>query len=249
MRQVAIVGSSASSESLAPFADESWEIWGLAWRDMPRATRLFEVHHPSVWPRYSGPGYPRRLADLGNALWMRFPTADLTLANSYPFAEVRQRFALSDRPADIFTSSIAYMLALAIAEGVDRIGIYGVDMNAEDEWAYQRPAAEFLIGVAVGAGIDVVIAPQSALCRANFVYGGAEGQPRALGITEDVMQSRIAHYENLRRDAQERMNAAVAEIQSVEGCLGESRALLELVKHFNRGGVIPGLPRKQPPST
>lgn len=251
MRKIAIVGSSMSSCDLAPFADESWEIWGLAWRGLPRATRLFEIHNPARWPKYEGPDYLDRLKALTVPLYVRAPIEGLPDAKLYPIEAVANHFALADRNADIFTSSIAYLLALAIYEAPDRIGIWGVDMNAEEEWSYQRPATEFLVGVALGQGIAVEIAPQSSLCRANFVYGADAEAPvgRAAGITEDVLQSRIAKYESLRREAQARINAEVANMQSLEGCLGEARALLDLVKHYNRGGVIPSLPDPEPASS
>ena len=60
-------------------------------------------------------------------------------------------------------SSIAYMMALAILEKVDRIGIWGVDLHCESEYVYQRPNLEYLIGLARGKGIKVFIPPQSAL--------------------------------------------------------------------------------------
>src|SRR5690606_6566767 len=43
-----------------------------------------------------------------------------------------------------FTSSFSYMLAHAILEGVDEIGIWGVDLVTDEEYTRQRPAAEFL---------------------------------------------------------------------------------------------------------
>jgi len=62
-------------------------------------------------------------------------------------------------------SSIAWMMAQAMLElePGDRIGIWGVDLHCESEYAYQRPNLEYLIGLARGMGIKVFIPPQSAL--------------------------------------------------------------------------------------
>jgi hypothetical protein len=72
-------------------------------------------------------------------------------------------------------SSLAYMMAQAIWElkPGDRIGIWGVDLHCESEYAYQRPNLEYLIGLARGRGIKVYVPPQSALLsHANGVpYG------------------------------------------------------------------------------
>lgn len=79
----------------------------------------------------------------------------------YPFEEV------SATVGDYFNSSIAYLLALAIHEGADRIGLWGVDMLDAEEYGYQRPNCEYLIGFARGRGIDVVVHETSPLCKFN----------------------------------------------------------------------------------
>src|SRR5204862_1461795 len=81
------------------------------------------------------------------------------------------------------TSSIGYMLAMAIAEGRDAdfkplnedavswIGLYGIDLASDTEYGEQRPNAEYFIGLGRGLGITVEIAEGSALLRADHVYG------------------------------------------------------------------------------
>ena len=49
-----------------------------------------------------------------------------------------------------------YAIAYAIYTGkYDEINLYGVNLIAWEEWAYQRPNAEYLIGIAKGRGIKV----------------------------------------------------------------------------------------------
>lgn len=79
---------------------------------------------------------------------------------NYPFSAVAHTIG-----KDYWNSSIAYMMALAIHEKAEQISIYGVDMDGTDEFAYQRPNMEYLIGIARGKGIRVYIPHQSALCR------------------------------------------------------------------------------------
>ncbi len=245
MRKIAIVGSSASSASLAPFADPDWEIWILAWNTMPRADLMFEVHHPGIWHEYAGDGYLQRLAAARNRVMLVKPHADLPEAQVYPADQVMARCSLPNRPVDIFTSSVAYMLGLAIAQGADEIGLWGVDMMADDEYAYQRPATEYLIGLAVGAGIKITIPDQSALCRHNFVYGdlpSIDPFPKATGLTPEVLQARIDHYARDRAATQQRINNDQARLLVLEGHITEAEGLQELVRHYNRGGVIPVIP-------
>ena len=66
-------------------------------------------------------------------------------------------------------SSIAYMMALAILEGAERIGIWGCDLATGGEYAYQRPNLGYLIGLARGRSTKVYVPAQNALlspCRA-----------------------------------------------------------------------------------
>jgi hypothetical protein len=53
-----------------------------------------------------------------------------------------------------FTNSISWIIAFAITEGFEEIHVYGVDMaqdtdkNGNDEYGYQKPSCEYLLGVA-----------------------------------------------------------------------------------------------------
>jgi hypothetical protein len=81
---------------------------------------------------------------------------------------------------DYFNSSVGFMLALAIHEGAEEIAIYGVDMRADEEYGYQRPNCEYLIGLARGKGIKVHIPDVCPLCKyqndPGFAYFGRYGK-------------------------------------------------------------------------
>ena len=93
---------------------------------------------------------------------------------TYPYQRVSEVIG-----CDYFQSSIAYALALAIAEittsrkvldgtiipSFCEISLYGVDVSPDEEWAYQRANIEYLIGIARGIGIKVTIPESSALCK------------------------------------------------------------------------------------
>ncbi len=102
-------------------------------------------------------GYLQRLKEVDVPLYMQ--EAYIDTATRYPLEQV------AEITGAYWNSSIGYMLALAIHEGVDRIGVWGVDMKADDEYGYQRPNCEYLIGLARGKGIDVVIPEESPLCK------------------------------------------------------------------------------------
>lgn len=150
MRSVALYG-------LAPClgrAPDSWETWALLW-DKERylaADRLFDPHQE----------YPEKLGRIcsqhaENVDCPVYVTEERDYGLKYPIDSV------IDEIGDYFSSSCAYMLGLAIHEGVDQIGLWGFEMADRTEYQFQRANCEYLIGFARGRGIDVYIAPGSAL--------------------------------------------------------------------------------------
>lgn len=153
--KVAIVGLASSTHDQAPWSNPEWEKWGLPWDDKywPLMARHFEMHDQRLLDgphSQRKPGYAERLAECE-----RLYTQD-----NYPFEAVADSIGQA-----YWNSSIAYAMALAIHEGAREIAIFGVDMDGTDEYAYQRPNMEYLIGIARGLGINVYIPPESALCR------------------------------------------------------------------------------------
>ena len=160
MTTVRITGLGPSSRDASK--DAPAEHWGLPWDPMyPRYTRLFEMHDRELFER-RGQGYVDQLTGETFApIYMHQLHDDIPNSRRYPFYEVCTRQGIGD----YFNSSIAYMLALAIAERFDRIELYGVDNAKGEEWGKERPCNEYLIGLARGRGIDVWIHPDSALCK------------------------------------------------------------------------------------
>jgi hypothetical protein len=161
--KVAIIGLSPASHDMAPWADPEWEKWGMPWDEgyWLQCTRLFEMHDMRLLRSNHSrrkAGYMRRLQDMDCPLYMQ--EAYYASATRYPFEEVAKSIG-----GAYWNSSPAYMLALAIHEGAEEIGIYGVDLVDVDEYGYQKPNMEYLIGLARGKGIKVTIPDESALCK------------------------------------------------------------------------------------
>ncbi len=146
--------------------NSGWEIWGLAWDPLPICHRYFEIH--ANWRNFRGnkedaDAHWRWMAGLKVPVYMRQVEADIPTSVAYPFADIGKTVGLSTSGWPYIESSIAVMLALAIHEGVERVGIWGVDMCTTTEYAYQRPNMEYLIGLARGKGMRVWSPPQSSL--------------------------------------------------------------------------------------
>lgn len=246
--KIAIAGTAPGSAGDVPWEDKQWEIWGLAWRAYPRVDLLFEIHPPKTWGPSHGDGYRESLKRSQIPIYFREKHPDIPKGARYPIEDVRADLCPEDggADADFFTSSLAFMMALAIVQKPEEIALYGCDLLTGGEYEYQRPAMEYLVGLARGRGIKVFIPKRSALCKANFVYGEHDGAgvfAKANCITEEILQERLKKYREDKAQTQARLteltNREVGRLNALDGAIDESSSLLELVQHFNRGGVVP----------
>lgn len=172
--KVAIVGFAPSSMSLAPFADETWEIWTLnniyASMQIPRWDRWFEMHQGfRDYPPYHdvrmdagaivrGDARPATGVKIEHIEWLKGQTTerpiytlkdepDIQAAVKYPLDEVL-KWCEKEKISPYFSNSISYMIALAIMDGYKLIGVWGVDMAASGEYSIERPSVEYWLGVA-----------------------------------------------------------------------------------------------------
>jgi len=189
MKSVALVGF---SDKTFHFCKESKadEMWSLNHAylaiGLPRLDRLFEIHKRD-WYLRKEVEKSARYAD-----WLAqthpFPiymqaaeVANVPSAVAYPLQDIVNTLlpGLVEQHGDeyvvreYFTSSFAYMMAMAIYEQYSVIEIYGIDMENDTEYGYQRPCGEFWIGLAVGRGIKVVFQQPCTLCNAPL-YGYEE---------------------------------------------------------------------------
>ena len=71
---------------------------------------------------------------------------------NYPLSEIVEFFG-----TDYFTGTVDYMMALAIYEGATSIDMYGVLMESDTEYWYQKSGVDFWCGQAMGRGIKVTV--------------------------------------------------------------------------------------------
>ena len=172
MRKVAIIGRCANTRADAPFDDPEWEVWGLAWDPLMRADRLFEMHEN--WREQDlnlRTGVSDRLEWMRNSgvpVIMQKEEEDIPNSVAYPLTDVAKIPGVRKRGQPYIECSIAYMLLLALHEGAAQIGIWGVDLDTEGEYAYQRPNLEYLIAICEARGTPVFVPPASALFTSCF---------------------------------------------------------------------------------
>jgi hypothetical protein len=191
MRQIAIVGG-GKSWIRAPFTDPAWQIWahascfeGMATRGVDR---WFDVHRPAVRaePKTWSPRYREWLTTGDGRTAPVYVLDGFTPAPDVPTIENHEianhvvipwqdmqawLMARGATEREYVTSTGAWMLKLALFEGVDTIGIWGIDYEEEGEYLVQRPCMEHWIGFARALGVKVYVTAGSNLGRDDHVYG------------------------------------------------------------------------------
>lgn len=166
-KKVAIIGG-ATSRSRAPYDDPSWDIWAFSSLRLhtPRITRWFEMHALEDLQAQLKKDTPRRLSyhsylhflqQLNCPIYMQCTHDHIPNSIPYPLQDALDSFGRC------FTSTASYLIALAILEGYETMGIWGIHLTERSVYARQRPGVEYLLGVAKQRGLHVYLPEGSPL--------------------------------------------------------------------------------------
>jgi hypothetical protein len=179
-----------------PWDDPTLEMWWLndAWTllldpsvpGVKRVDRWFELHpldrfyfrpinqrviyaHDVPYGCYVRPqGHLEKLQEMARTipvyLQQEPPKGWPPNAKRLPFEQLRERFG------DYWASGPSYEVALAIMEGASEIQIWGIHLATEHEYREQRPNFEYLLGIARGLGIKIVMAKESPVLKHGWQY-------------------------------------------------------------------------------
>lgn len=226
--KIALVGTSVTSRAKAPYEDSSWQIWSTARNyDMgKRYDRWFELHGIEYLKNLRvEPEHLKFLESAGNKLILREPYPDYPDAILYPKDEVLEYFrAANPRLGKYFTSSIAWMLGMAIMQGPEEIGIWGVDMALDEEYGHQRCCCEALLGFAIGKGIKISLPDETPLLRSTHLYGFESPPPMA-----QMLLDRVEEAEKDREIARAELKNAAANINHRQGMIDAFREMQRLL--------------------
>lgn len=240
-KKVAIVGFASSSRLKAPFTDQSWEIWAMnqLYRFIPRATRWWELHphdgpYSYLADQVPGTDYQRWLRDCPMPIYMVSQHPNIPNSVEYPLQRMIDEFRLETVRPDMkgkgyFHSTVDYMLALAISEGFEEIGVWGIDMIHDSEYGYQKPSGSFWLGQAMGRGIRITIPKESALLNNEGYRYGYDPMPK---------NELLAHLAMRSKAIAERRQQLVTELNAVDGAKQENDFWQETVRQMARGGSL-----------
>jgi len=166
--KICILGCAPSWKD-APFKDNNVEIWILNQsliNLVPRFDRHFDVHMPHLFLHQDKIKYSEWLEKNQKKMWI------MDFCDLYPEANIIDWKMLVNKHNEYFTSSIAWMMAVALEQSnVSDIYLCGVDLLQKEEYQVQRPCVEYFIGKAKERGIEVHIQSTSTLLKSDKLYG------------------------------------------------------------------------------
>lgn len=181
-RKIALCGSHLDSLRDAPWDDPSWEFWGHACsRHYYRheMDRYFDLHPKACWIRAGKTAqYPVWLGRNMVPIYMQKKYGEVPASVEFPKGRILAEFS-DCRP--YFTNQVAWMIALAMTEGVSAIGLFGVNYGIESEYLRQRGSCEFWLGRAVERGIRIVLPAQSSLLADPLPLYGYDSHDEVTG--------------------------------------------------------------------
>lgn len=142
---------------------------------------------------------------------------------------------------DYFMSSVAFMLVLAAMEGFEEVHLYGINLAIGDEYFYEKPNCEFIIGLLRGRGIRIHVPQASALLKQYRRYG-YHVDARPAQSWKVLMNGRIAEYKA-------RLERIQADGNVVLGAMREAEALIQIAEGIDHGAdivLVPPVPVPAP---
>lgn len=134
-----------------------------------RADVVFQMHVPPIWKNPQNRNDPNHYNWLQTqtevpVIYMQDEYPEVPTAVSYPLEDIKKLTG----GAHFLSSSVSLAIALAIHKGYKRIEVYGVAMETNTEYQFQREGIAFWYGYALGKGINFYFADPTFECP---IYG------------------------------------------------------------------------------
>jgi len=174
----------AKGPSLQAFSGEFDQVWGL--NQLARShdlDKLFVMDDLKSRMPYWDAELPEWLKTYDRPIVTSRAYPEWPTAERYPVEDVAQHFGI---PLGLsYYSSVDYMIALAVYQGVTELHLFGVDCSDPKREETVRVGIGLWIGVAMGRGVRVVTYPGSyyqwftvpGICYEKGMYGYV-GPPR-----------------------------------------------------------------------
>jgi hypothetical protein len=217
---VAIVGSHPRTREAFDFARTDCDVWlfneALSGNNpwAKRADMVFQMHVPAIWRNPANRNDPHHYEWLQTQdvcdVMMQDIYPDVPRSKMYPLGDIAKMLGVTVMEltdTDHFlSSSVPQAIALAILNGYKRVEVYGVAMETNTEYQFQREGVAFWIGFAKGHGVDLYFADPT--FRAPLY--GYEGK---VSVEYDRFDERIEELQTYVPDVAAQHKAAVLDVR------------------------------------
>lgn len=222
----------------------------------PKADAVIQLHHEAIWKS------PKNRSDEGHYEWlkknkqsviyMQDVYGDVPKSSKYPLNEILNltknisiNIAGKEKRFNYFTSSVDYALALTAlfqkkGRGYKTVEIWGIELEMESEYQYQRTGFGFWTGYLAALGTKVVL--HNSIFD-NYMYG-YEGD---VAIPSEEFETRISDLnKELGQDKNQYNSEANNFLKSFSILLKKDISeeiknnLIKIVKDGERAGIING---------
>lgn len=189
------------------------EVWGLNQLHVlispelqAHFTRWFQVHPYEEMVQRQRPEHEHLewLKQAQMPVYMEAAHPDIPTSVRYPYEEVTMSLG-----GTYLTSAPAFMVALALYEGFDQIRLYGIDMAGGTEYVEQRPCMEYLLGMAMGKGIQVWLPPGCPLLKGPLYA-------KTVGVPTSQIHNRMRGLKAEAREVLDRYHELLGSIRMCE---------------------------------
>lgn len=211
-RKICLVGTAPDSMGIGPYGNPEWEVWACSpgtFQLIPNINVFFELHR---WLPGAGNfpmPYVEFLQNFEGQVITSKSVEGLKQNVILPVESLVEKYS-----GYFFTSSLAWMLAMAIEEEPEHIALFGVDMAAAEEYEAQRLGCQFFALIAKAKGIQIGVPPESDLFCPAPLYGVCQTSHE--WIKQTARRNDLLAQLDL---AGKNIDAAVKNEQFVKGCL------------------------------
>lgn len=175
-----------------------------------------------IWCKGTGTYTPPKTRSNAFPIYMQQEHPDIPNSVKFPILEITKRFLPSlDYP--YFSSSLSMMIAMAAMMDYKRIELYGFEMASGSEYSYQKPNAEFWIGLLKGLGYDIYIPKRAPILKGElYAY-----QSMRMGYRQQL-DFRLKVLESQQRKAERALSEVIGQIKILK-TFEQSEAIQDLL--------------------
>jgi hypothetical protein len=226
-KKVILLGT-ANTLKITPWDKDDIDYWACApvttYKEAEghRIDVLFEMHHMEYWLTVIDRLNSIMDKSSNSVILMQQQVPQIKNSHAYPLKEI-QEFVSHPKLRKYFTSTIAYMIALAVYLGYEDIELYGIHMAAEEEeYSLQRSCCEAWLNFALGKGISYWLPDESSIMSSDHLYGYEQQKGILLDLMhqKDGYQNGVAElekqFEKLKEDLFTQKGAVLAMGQMIK---------------------------------